>query len=86
MGRAAQESDISVGYITNFLDGAVALQTNAAYQTNAQGQRGATGVFAAVARQDQILRRSFFSHRCSLSPRCAPWDWLFMPFGWSLRR
>jgi hypothetical protein len=33
-----------VGYITNFLDGAVALQTNAAYRTNAQGQRGATGV------------------------------------------
>lgn len=44
VGRAAQENDISVGYITNFLDGAVALQTNAAYQTNAQGQRGATGV------------------------------------------
>lgn len=44
VGRSAQESDISVGYITNFLDGAVALQTNAAYQTNAQGQRGATGV------------------------------------------
>ena len=44
VGRVAQESDISVGYITNFLDGAVALQTNAAYQTNAQGQRGATGV------------------------------------------
>jgi hypothetical protein len=44
VGRVAQENDISVGYITNFLDGAVALQTNAAYQTNAQGQRGATGV------------------------------------------
>jgi hypothetical protein len=44
VGRAAQENDISVGYITNFLDGAVALQTNAAYQTNVQGQRGATGV------------------------------------------
>lgn len=44
VSRTAQENDISVGYITNFLDGAVALQTNAAYQTNAQGQRGATGV------------------------------------------
>lgn len=44
VGRYAQENDISVGYVTNFLDGAVALQTNAAYQTNAQGQRGATGV------------------------------------------
>ena len=45
VGRAAAtESDFSVGYVTNFLDGAVALQTNAAYQTNAQGQRGATSV------------------------------------------
>lgn len=44
-GRApAAETDFSVGYVTNFLDGAVALQTNAAYQTNAQGQRGATAV------------------------------------------
>lgn len=40
----AQETDIQVGYVTNFLDGAVALQTNAGYQTNAQGQRGATSV------------------------------------------
>ncbi len=42
-GQAA-ETDFTVGYVTNFLDGAVALQTNAAYQTNAQGQRGATAV------------------------------------------
>jgi hypothetical protein len=40
----AQETDIQVGYVTNFLDGAVALQTNAAYQTNTQGQPGATSV------------------------------------------
>jgi hypothetical protein len=40
----APETDFSVGYVTNFLDGAVALQTNAAYQTNAQGQPGATSV------------------------------------------
>jgi hypothetical protein len=40
----AQETDIQLGYVTNFLDGAVALQTNAAYQTNAQGQPGATSV------------------------------------------
>jgi hypothetical protein len=39
-----QETDFQLGYVTNFLDGAVALQTNAAYQTNAQGQRGATSV------------------------------------------
>lgn len=42
--QQAAETDFSVGYVTNFLDGAVALQTNAAYQTNAQGQRGATSV------------------------------------------
>jgi hypothetical protein len=40
----AQETDIQVGYVTNFLDGAVALQTNAGYQTNTQGQPGATSV------------------------------------------
>jgi hypothetical protein len=43
-GPRAPENDIQVGYITNFLDGAVALQTNAAYQTNFQGQPGATSV------------------------------------------
>ena len=42
-GRAT-ESDIQLGYVTNFLDGAVALQTNAGYQTNFQGQPGATSV------------------------------------------
>jgi hypothetical protein len=43
-GNRASETDIQLGYVTNFLDGAVALQTNAAYQTNFQGQRGATSV------------------------------------------
>ena len=43
LGRA-QETDIQLGYVTTFLDGAVALQTNAGYQTNAQGQQGATSV------------------------------------------
>jgi hypothetical protein len=43
-GPRAPENDIQLGYITNFLDGAVALQTNAAYQTNFQGQPGATSV------------------------------------------
>ena len=42
-GRAA-ESEFQLGYVTNFLDGAVALQTNAAYQTNFQSQPGATSV------------------------------------------
>ena len=40
----AQETDIQVGYVTNFLDGAVALQTNAAYQMNVQGQTGANSL------------------------------------------
>ena len=43
-GARATESDFQLGYVTNFLDGAVALQTNAAYQTNFQGQPGATSV------------------------------------------
>lgn len=34
------ETDIEVGYVTNFLDGAVALQTNAAFQMNFAGQNG----------------------------------------------
>ena len=42
--RPRQETDFQLGYVTNFLDGAVALQTNAAYQTNFQGQPGATSV------------------------------------------
>ena len=40
----APESDVQLGYVTNFLNGAVSLQTNAAYQTNYQGQPGATSV------------------------------------------
>jgi hypothetical protein len=44
LNNRAQETDIQLGYVTNFLDGAVALQTNAAYQTNTQGQPGATSV------------------------------------------
>ncbi|HET7086512.1 MAG TPA: hypothetical protein VFI23_17220 [Rhizomicrobium sp.] len=40
----APETDFQLGYVTNFLDGAVALQTNAGYQTNARGQPGATSV------------------------------------------
>ena len=43
-GGRATESDFQLGYVTNFLDGAVALQTNAAYQTNFQGQPGAASV------------------------------------------
>ena len=38
------ETDIEVGYVTNFLDGAMALQTNAAYDMNFQGQGGTNAV------------------------------------------
>lgn len=34
------ETDFEVGYVTTFLDGALALQANAAYQTNVNGQNG----------------------------------------------
>jgi hypothetical protein len=38
------ETDFQLGYVTNFLDGALALQANASYQVNYQGQTGATAV------------------------------------------
>jgi hypothetical protein len=40
----AGETDLQVGYVTSFLDGALALQANAAYQMNYQGQTGATSL------------------------------------------
>lgn len=40
----AQESDFTVGYVTTFLDGALALQANAAYQINANGEQGQDAV------------------------------------------
>ncbi len=45
----APESDIEFGYVTSFLGGALALQTNAAYQMNAGGQRG-QGAVSVVSR------------------------------------
>jgi hypothetical protein len=41
---AAQETDVEVGYITTFLDGSLALQTNAAFQMNYAGQNGQNAV------------------------------------------
>ncbi|HVV64732.1 MAG TPA: hypothetical protein VHC42_04635 [Rhizomicrobium sp.] len=38
------ETDFELGYVTTFLDGSVALQTNAAYQMNFAGQNGANAV------------------------------------------
>ncbi len=40
----APETDFELGYVTTFMDGAVALQTNASYQMNFAGQSGATSV------------------------------------------
>jgi hypothetical protein len=39
-----QETDLQLGYVTSFFDGALALQANAAYQMNYQGQTGTTSV------------------------------------------
>jgi len=38
---SAPETDLQLGYVTSFLNGALALQANAAYQMNYQGQTGA---------------------------------------------
>jgi hypothetical protein len=43
------ETDFELGYVTTFFDGALALQTNAAYQMNLQGQNGKNGL-AVVTR------------------------------------
>ena len=40
----APETDFEFGYVTTFLDGSVALQTNAAYQMNLAGQNGTNAV------------------------------------------
>lgn len=40
----AAETDFELGYVTTFLDGSVALQTNAAYQMNFAGQTGNNAV------------------------------------------
>ena len=42
-GRAP-ETDFQLGYVTSFLGGKLALQTNAAYQVNPQGQAGASAI------------------------------------------
>ena len=38
------ETDVQLGYVTTFLDGALALQANAGYQMNSSGQPGNNGV------------------------------------------
>ena len=43
-GSTTQETDLQLGYVTTFLDGALALQANAGYQMNSAGQPGNNGV------------------------------------------
>jgi hypothetical protein len=38
------ETDVQLGYVTTFLDGALALQANAGYQMNSSGQPGNNGI------------------------------------------
>ncbi|MBV8799195.1 MAG: hypothetical protein JO208_05245, partial [Alphaproteobacteria bacterium] len=40
LGRQASETDIALGYVTTFFNGALALQANAGYEMNAGGQNG----------------------------------------------
>ncbi len=40
LASATPETDVELGYITTFFDGALALQANAGYQMNFAGQSG----------------------------------------------
>ncbi|MCH8006740.1 MAG: hypothetical protein IH888_11005 [Planctomycetes bacterium] len=44
VGTDAKEADFELGYVTTFMDGALALQANAAYQLNANGDQGQDAV------------------------------------------
>ncbi len=44
LGGQSSETDLQLGYVTTFMDGALALQANAGYQMNAAGQAGNNGV------------------------------------------
>ena len=44
LGGQSGETDLQLGYVTTFMDGALALQANAGYQMNAEGQTGTNGV------------------------------------------
>ncbi len=41
---AVPETDVEIGYVTTFLDGSLALQTNASFQMNYAGQNGTNNV------------------------------------------
>ena len=44
LSNSKPETDLQLGYVTTFLDGALALQANAGYQMNSSGQPGNNGV------------------------------------------
>ena len=44
LAGSAPETDVEIGYVTTFLDGSLALQTNASFQMNYAGQYGSTAV------------------------------------------
>jgi hypothetical protein len=44
LAGATPETDVEIGYVTTFLDGSLALQTNASYQMNFAGQTGSNAV------------------------------------------
>ena len=54
LANAKPETDIELGYVTTFLDGALALQANAAYQLNTQSQSGNTTNSLAVISRAKI--------------------------------
>lgn len=44
LATGTPETDVELGYVTTFLDGALALQANAGYQMNLAGQKGTNSV------------------------------------------
>lgn len=44
LASSTPETDFELGYVTTFMNGALALQANAGYQTNIAGQSGLSGV------------------------------------------
>ena len=49
LASGTPETDLELGYVTTFLDGALALQANAGYQMNVNGQAG-TNSLAVLSR------------------------------------
>ena len=51
--NGAKETDFEMGYVTTFLDGAVALQANAAWQQNLAGQQGVNSLAVLSRAKDR---------------------------------